>query len=270
MEENVQAGGPAFIRAKGALKSPFPEQSEERLRALEQALAERTVRCQEHLDALEILSCSLSLDLRDALRSVFGFTQLLLETYGEKAGPTVQDYLRRILAAAERMNHLTLDMLALDQIACASKLKLEPVAVQDLLQRILKSRPLSEQRPFQVQPKGRLPVVLANEKALTLCLTSLLSCLVQLVNSSAPPRVQVWAEAKGPHARLWFVSQGAAFSKDAQTRLKAIFQSGVKGFEVPNLGLAIARHAAERIGGRAGIEFDARRRARFWLEFQER
>ena len=65
---------------------------------------------------LEAFSYSVSHDLRAPLRSINGFSQALLEDYGEKLDATGSSYLQRVRAATQRMGQLIDDMLALSQV----------------------------------------------------------------------------------------------------------------------------------------------------------
>jgi light-regulated signal transduction histidine kinase (bacteriophytochrome) len=75
---------------------------------------------------LEAFGYSVSHDLRAPLRSIDGFSQILLEDYGNQLDAGGQDHLRRISAAAQRMGHLIDAMLILSRVARA-ELRREPV-----------------------------------------------------------------------------------------------------------------------------------------------
>ena len=85
---------------------------------------------------LEAFSYSVSHDLRAPLRGVVGFSQLLLTDYSEKLDEEGQDYLKRIVAAAERMGGLIDDLLKLSRLSRAA-MELGPVNLTGIAQRIL-------------------------------------------------------------------------------------------------------------------------------------
>jgi light-regulated signal transduction histidine kinase (bacteriophytochrome) len=68
---------------------------------------------------LEAFSYSVSHDLRAPLRSINGFSQILLDDYASQLDDNAQHHLRRICAAAERMGHLIDAMLALSRVTRA-------------------------------------------------------------------------------------------------------------------------------------------------------
>lgn len=84
---------------------------------LEQKVADRT-RALEHTNQeLEAFTYSVSHDLRAPLRSIDGFSNILISKFGEKLQPTMQDYLQRIQRASKRMGQIIDDLLALTRIS---------------------------------------------------------------------------------------------------------------------------------------------------------
>jgi len=83
---------------------------------LEQRVNERTAQLQTVNKELESFAYSVSHDLRAPLRSIDGFSQVLLEDYTESLDAEGQDYLRRVRAASQRMGQLIEDILKLSRI----------------------------------------------------------------------------------------------------------------------------------------------------------
>ena len=70
-------------------------------------------------EELEAFSYSVSHDLRGPLRSMDGFSLVLLEDYGDKLDEEGKDALERIRAASQRMGRLIDDLLRLSQVTRA-------------------------------------------------------------------------------------------------------------------------------------------------------
>jgi len=83
---------------------------------LETIIAERTTDLTHLNQELESFSYSVSHDLRAPLRSINGFSQLLLEDFGEILNSEGQNYLNRIASSTKKMATLIDDLLALSRV----------------------------------------------------------------------------------------------------------------------------------------------------------
>jgi signal transduction histidine kinase len=80
---------------------------------------------------LEAFSYSVSHDLRAPLRSIDGFSQLVLENYADKLDEKGRSHLRRVCAAAQRMGELIDDLLELSRVSRA-ELSRDRACISDL------------------------------------------------------------------------------------------------------------------------------------------
>jgi light-regulated signal transduction histidine kinase (bacteriophytochrome) len=104
---------------------------------LEKLVAERT-------EALESFSYSVSHDLRSPLRSINGFSQLLLEDQDESLNEEGREYLTRIMAASRRMGQLIDDLLHLSRLS-RHGMKIQEVDLSQLAMEVVES--LKQQAP---------------------------------------------------------------------------------------------------------------------------
>ena len=93
---------------------------------LEAQIRARTTALETANRELEAFSYSVSHDLRAPLRAVDGFSQALLEDYGNKLDATGRNYLERVRSGAQTMGALIDDLLKLARVTRAS---LQPQAV---------------------------------------------------------------------------------------------------------------------------------------------
>ncbi|MDH4235030.1 MAG: PAS domain S-box protein, partial [Gallionella sp.] len=97
------------------------EQAEDEIRQLninlERRVAERTLLLEAANKELETFSYSVSHDLRAPLRSIDGFSKVLMDTYHDRLDATAQDWLVRVRRASQHMGHLIDDMLQLSQVS---------------------------------------------------------------------------------------------------------------------------------------------------------
>jgi signal transduction histidine kinase len=113
---------------------------------LERRVAERSASLRAATAELETMVYAVSHDLRDPLRHICGFSQLLLDDAGSAIDPAVEHYARRIRDGASRMSGLVDDLVHLAR-----------VTRQDLLRRPVDLTSLAEDvvSQFQAQAEGR-------------------------------------------------------------------------------------------------------------------
>lgn len=247
---------------------------------LEKKVYERTAELKENIADLEAFSYTIAHDMRAPLRAILGFTELLRRESGAQFSERGTEYFNQITESARRMDRLIQDVLNLSRVT-RTELKLEPVDVDKVLRGILNSYPTFQQNA-QIHVQGPLPVVQANEAALTQCISNLLSNAVKFVSPGVTPRVEVWAERRDGAARptatpadtsgmvrLWFADNGIGIAPDQQERIFEIFQRVDTTYEGTGIGLAIVRKAMHQMGGEVGLESQLGKGSRFWLEFPQ-
>ena len=92
---------------------------EEKVRERTSELHRRTVELDVLNRELEAYSYSVAHDLRSPLISIDGFSQVLLESYGEKLDDTGRSHLERITGGVRRMHRLINDLLELSKVVRA-------------------------------------------------------------------------------------------------------------------------------------------------------
>ena len=88
------------LKTVTASKADLEKEIAERKKA-EEALAQYTRNLEAANKELETFSYSVSHDLRQPLRTLDGFSEIVLEEYGDKLDETGKDYLNRIRKASQ-------------------------------------------------------------------------------------------------------------------------------------------------------------------------
>ncbi|MEW6158282.1 MAG: PAS domain S-box protein, partial [Verrucomicrobiota bacterium] len=236
---------------------------------LEKTVEERTARLREMIGELQQVSYAITHDMRAPLRAMAAFAQLLLEQFSDpKASPEAQDYCRRILTAARRLDKLIQDALSYSK-AVLQELPMEPVDLSKLVRGIIETYPNFHAEHADIDLCNDLPVVLGNESLLTQCFSNLLGNAVKFVAPGVKPRVKVCAESCADgFIRIWVSDNGIGIPPHARPRLFGMFQKLDNEYEGTGIGLAIVRKVVERMGGRVGVESETGQGSRFWVELR--
>jgi PAS domain S-box-containing protein len=220
---------------------------------LEEQVKERTARLQDTVSELESFSYSISHDLRGPLRVMQSFAQALREDCGEQLSAVGLDYIRRIVAAGERMDRVIQDVLVYSRIA-RTELALERVALEEFLPSLLDGYPGFDDALADIVIATRLPVVLANRAALTQCVANLLDNAIKFVAPGVRPRVQISAREADDRAFLSIADNGIGIPRKAHDAIFGVFYRLEQAYAGTGIGLAIVHKAVERMGGHITVD----------------
>jgi PAS domain S-box-containing protein len=232
---------------------------------LEQQVQQRTSKLRETVVELEHMSYSIMHDMRAPLRAITAYSELIEADPATRLGPDSREFLARAKTAAHRMDELIRDVLNYSHLV-QQGLEIHPVNVAELLRGIIETYPAFQPPKVRIRLAPDLPRVFGNEAALTQCFSNLLDNAVKFVRPGERPQIEIKSEAHDGRARILVEDNGIGVPRDLQERIFGIFQRGSNAYEGTGIGLAIVRKAAERMGGKAGVDSEPGQGSRFWLE----
>jgi signal transduction histidine kinase len=234
---------------------------------LELRVQERTASLQETTEQLETFCYTVAHDLRSPLRAQQSFAQVLLDDYKNSLDEMGQEYARRILGAAARLDKLVNDLLTYSRLS-RSELKFEKVSLDKVFSDVQTALHDDIQRNAALVTVQPLHFVRAYEPTLNLVLTNLLTNALKFVEPGAEPRVQIWSEQHGNIIRLWVADNGIGISPENADKIFGVFQRlhPINKYPGTGIGLAIVQKAVTRMGGQVGVESELEKGSRFWIE----
>ncbi len=235
---------------------------------LEQRVQERTAALEESNADMEAFTYSVSHDLREPVRVLQGFAQILLEDYADQLDSVGQDFTRRILTSAQRMEALLRDLLAYSHLS-RTELVLQRIHLNSVVKEVLTQ--------LEVQLMERQAVVTLEEPLLGLMgqhtilvqvVTNLLTNAIKFVAKGEKPIVRIWTQKRDQWVRLWVEDKGIGIEPKHQKRIFQVFERlhGAEVYPGTGIGLAIVRRGVERMGGQVGVESALEKGSRFWIE----
>ena len=222
---------------------------------LEQRVRERTADLEAVNRELESFSYSVSHDLRGPLRSISGFTQLVVEEYADKLDENGKRFLDYIQDATHRLSELTDALLELSRVTRAP-LKREPVDLSALAERAVEE--LRQQDPerdclVEIEPGLRAE---GDARLVGALLTNLLSNAWKFSSKRAGARIQMGrTEADGKPA-FFVKDNGTGFDMKYASKVFTPFQRqhAELEFEGTGIGLATVQRIVRRHVGRVWCE----------------
>ncbi len=232
---------------------------------LEEQVRERTARLRETLAEIEHISYSIIHDMRAPLRAIEAYGELIESDAANRLSGESREFLARTRRAATRMDRLIRDVLSYSRLVRVG-LELRSVNTGELLRGIVETYPAFQSPRVRIRIAPHLPWVQGNEAALTQCFANLLDNAVKSVRPGEPPQVEIKAAVNNGRARIFVADNGVGIPKELHERIFRVFERGSNAQEGTGIGLAIVRKAAERMGGKAGVESEPGQGSRFWVE----
>jgi signal transduction histidine kinase len=207
---------------------------------------------------------------------------LLSDEYGEALGEQGRDYAQRIADSAERQGLLLSDLLKHLSLSRAD-LPLEKVELPRIINQARADLVLEvEQKKALIHVGSIAERVWANPSSLHTIVFNLLSNALKFVAPGVRPEVRILTElrqmdttAEAPSGtnqvvRLWVEDNGLGIPPELLGKLFGVFQRLHTGPQYPGtgIGLAVVKKAAERMGGRVGVESKPGKGSRFWVELK--
>jgi PAS domain S-box-containing protein len=217
---------------------------------------------------LEAYAYSVSHDLRGPLRAMQGFSEALLEDYGDVLDDEGRDYAERIASAARRMDGLINDLLQYSRIS-RRDFHLQPVSLERILDSVIQNlRHSIEEQNARLEVRRPLPEVMGSRSILEQVLTNLISNALKFVKEGERPVVKIWAEEGEGFQRLNVEDKGIGIPEEHQERIFQVFERlhGMEEYPGTGIGLAIVKKGVERLGGRVWVESAAGGGSRFWID----
>jgi PAS domain S-box-containing protein len=218
---------------------------------LERRVVERTAALETANQELEAFSYSVSHDLRAPLRSIDGFSQALLEDYGEKVDADGQRYLKIVRRETQRMGYLIDDLLSLSRVA-RRDIKQTQVNLSKLAAELieeLRQRDPERQVETTIAPNM---TVRGDNNLLRIMLDNLLQNSWKFTGRRAVAHVELGTELQADQLVYFVKDDGAGFDMNYASKLFGVFQRlhTTSEFEGTGVGLATVRRIVQRHGGR--------------------
>ncbi len=232
---------------------------------LERRVTERTAQLEVINKELEAFSYSVSHDLRAPLRSIRGFSEVLLERYCKQLDPTGQEFLRRACQSSQQMETLIEDLLKLSRVS-RSDLQRQQIDLSKMAESIaadlLKGDP---QRSVEIVIEPGLQAR-GDERLLKVALDNLLRNAWKFTSKQLKAKIEV-GSSNGPPQAFFVRDNGAGFDMAYASRLFGVFQRlhTVSEFPGTGVGLATVQRIINRHGGRVWATGEVNHGATFYF-----
>lgn len=236
----------------------------ERRRA-EETLAGKTIELQRSNAELEQFAYVASHDLREPLRMITGYTQLLEKRYRAQLDATAQDYIDFAVDGAKRMEALIIDLLTYSRVGTKGK-AFAAADIEALFATTLKSLSIAIEESGAKVTHDPLPVMWCDGAQVGQLLLNLIGNGIKY-HDTRIPKIHLSCKRDGDQWLFAVSDNGIGIEARYAERIFVIFQRLHTRDEYPGtgIGLAVCKKIVERHGGRIWLESEPGRGSTFYF-----
>ncbi|MGE5517714.1 MAG: ATP-binding protein [Bacteroidota bacterium] len=205
---------------------------------------------------LEQFAYAVSHDLREPLRMVASYIQLLERRLGDAVTDEIKEFVGFAVDGAKRMDRMLVALLEYSRVGRRG-LPMEWINTRRVFdEALLFLSPVIQQTGAQVEVSGDWPELYASPDEMERLFQNLLGNALKYHADSVTPVIQVSARRDGAVWRFAFADNGIGIAADHIGRLFKVFQRlhANNRYEGSGVGLALCRRIVQRHEGRIWVE----------------
>ena len=198
---------------------------------------------------------SASHDLREPLRMITVYSQMLQRKYGPKLDEEAAQYLAYSVQGAKRMDLLIRDLLTYTQAVDSGDHEVTPVNCGEVFKQAVENLQSVIQDTKGTVESAPLPVVIAKRTHLLQLFQNLIANALKY-RSERPPDIHVSAQQEDGMWKICVRDNGIGIETEYADQVFGLFKrlhGGGSGYEGTGIGLAICQKIVERYGGRIWV-----------------
>lgn len=214
-------------------------------------LREQSAALEQSNRDLQYFAYMVSHDLREPLRSVSGFAQLLARRYHSVVDDEGREFVQFITDGAERMSRMLDGVLAYSRVETQGT-PLGPLQLDEpLAQAVTALHAAVSETSAEIERPQPLPRVLGDSQQLIRLFQNLLSNSIKFRRPDTVPHVVISARREGAFWEISVADNGIGVPEEGRERIFLLFQRQVRRdrYEGDGIGLAVVKRIVERHGG---------------------
>ena len=245
-------------------------QEKTRARRVEAELREKVHLLERSNAELDQFASIVSHDLKEPLRTISSYTDLLIRRRGEDSDPDAREFAQYICSAVGRMRDLIDALLAYSRLMHVSIEGRVTADAQSAVSQALDNLKWTIEENGARITVSRLPRVMIEPAALSQVFQNLIANSIKYRRADAPPEIRVTAVQREGEVRFAIHDNGMGVQPQHYHRIFELFRR-LHGDDYPGLGigLAMCKRMIERHGGRIWLESKPGAGSTFYFTLRE-
>lgn len=204
-------------------------------------------------------------DLREPLRMVMNYLELIDKRYSDKLDDQGREFMGFALDGAKRMESMIDDILLLSQVESSFALE-TPVDLHEVLANATQNLSLAIKDTGTVITTDPLPTIMAERSRMLQLIQNLLFNAIRF-RSEEPPRIHIFTGKQGGRWLLGVSDNGIGIGPADHERIFQLFKkaSNTKEYPGTGIGLALCKKIVEHYGGNIWVESEIGKGSTFFI-----
>ena len=214
---------------------------------------------------LEQFAYITSHDLREPLRMITSFLQLLERRYKDQIDEDANEFIGFAVEGAKRLDNMTNDLLKYSKIT-GEKREIKPVNFEHVLEKALTNLTVQIEENNAIITHDPLPTIMGDEELKVQLFQNLIGNAIKY-RSQDTPRIHISAIKETNQYLFSIKDNGIGIDSEHLNRIFTIFQRlhARDEYEGTGIGLAITEKIVQQSGGQIWVESEPRKGSTFYF-----
>lgn len=222
---------------------------------LEEKVKERTIALETSNNELEHFAYVTSHDLREPLRMITSFLQLLERKYDHELDEDAHEYIGFAVDGAKRLDEMINDLLEYSRVTSGDRV-FKKLDTQKILDKALLNLKVSVEESGAVIIHENLPVINGDEKLMVQLMQNLIGNAIKYCDTNKTPEIHIAAKKEADHYLFSVADNGIGMDSKHLGKIFTIFQRLHRNdeYDGTGIGLAITQKIVQQHGGHIWAE----------------
>ncbi len=245
------------------------DKAEEILRMQKKTLEEYALKLEQSNKDLEQFAYIASHDLREPLRTITGYVQLIENKYKDKLDADANQFIHFIIDGTHRMDTLIIDLLSYAQVSTQVPVK-EQIDSSVVLNYVIAGSQENIQKNRARITVGPMPVVYANKQQLIQVFQNLINNAIKF-HRDISPEIYISAKELENHWQFAVSDNGIGIDTKYSERIFVIFQrlNHKNLYSGTGIGLTICKKIIEQHEGKIWFESELNKGSTFYFTIKK-